>query len=473
MTSEYISSIESITPTRTRFVEECSLPGESRGEGAHPSHGSGLQLSRDRFLLLFSTRGWRGVDDDHSVVYQLRRDRWDGEIVKEGFVSQTNTDWVPPRIDRVCSRQHGHVTGFGVPLGALINGQRVPHENHFAIMWRQVGRILDPTTGFLHENAHDPELWEKSSDAHWRQFRLNAAGTDLEWLNEPCALRRVGHEGDPCAIPDRPDIANMIKGFVPAVAANDDCSGWVDVNSVGYVGGATRGGYMPGTSLVTALYSLDSASGLYQWKSAGPVSARGKNEGSIARWRGQFVLMARQCGKASAEEIRTGTFHHHVNYFLTDDPVGEFPDFQPALDQPSWSPRTLFEGPDGGLWKLGGCRTHSPYAEERNPAFVSVIDPEKQFRVVAAQTICDAVETNPSIPAPWVDFPKLLPHTGGPEQWVIYRVRSNRLPNFKAAGESVPASAATPEELAAAGIYASRIQYHEPQPARWNFDVLA
>jgi hypothetical protein len=265
----------------------------------------------------------------------------------------------------------------------------------------------------------------------------------------------------------------MIKGFVPAVAASDDCSEWVDVNSVGYKGGASPGGYGPGTSLMTALYSFDPASCLYQWKSAGPVSARGKNEGSIARWRGKFVLIARQCGRASAEEIRTGTFRHFVNYFLTDDPVGEFPDFQPALDQPSWSPRTLFEGPDGGLWKLGGSRTHSPYAEERNPAFVSVIDPEKQFRVAAAQTICDAVETNPSIPAPWVDFPKLLPHTGGREQWVIYRVRSNRLPNFKAAGEAVPASAATPEELAAAGIYASRIQYHEAQPARWNFDVFA
>ncbi|MEI6493266.1 MAG: hypothetical protein WCO94_12015, partial [Verrucomicrobiota bacterium] len=108
MTSESVRPIESITPTQIRFVDECSLPGESRREGAHPAHGSGLQLSKDRFLLLFSTRGWRGVDDDLSVVYQLRRDRWDGDIIKEGFISQTSTEWVPPRIDRVCARQHGH-----------------------------------------------------------------------------------------------------------------------------------------------------------------------------------------------------------------------------------------------------------------------------------------------------------------------------------------------------------------------------
>ena len=471
MTRESVRSIESVTPTQVRFLEDCSLPGESQQEGAHPAHGSGLQLSKDRFLLLFSTRGWRGVDDDLSVVYQLRRDRWDGEIIKEGFISQTSMEWVPPRIDRVCARQHGHITGFGVPLGALINGRRVPHENHFVAMWRQVGRLLDPATGFLHENAHDPEVWEKSADAPWRQFRLNDPGTDLEWLSDARPLRQVGHEDDPCAIPDRPDIANMIKGFVPAVPANDDCTAWVDINSVGYKGGATREGYMPGTSLMSALYSYDQASGLYQWKTAGPVSQRGQNEGSIARWRGKFVFMGRQCGRASAEEIRTGNFRHHVTYFLTDDPVGEFPDFQPALDQPSWSPRTLFEGPDGGLWKLGGCRAQSPYAEERNPAYVSVLDPENQFRVMDVQTICDAVQTNPEIPSPWVDFPKLLPHTGGREQWVIYRVRTNRLPVLNANGEAEPAAAATPDEMAAAGIYASRIRYREAQPAIWSFDV--
>jgi len=87
------------------------------------------------------------------------------------------------------------------------------------------------------------------------------------------------------------------------------------------------------------------------------------------------------------------------------------------------------------------------------------------------QTICDAVQTNPEIPSPWVDFPKLLPHTGGHEQWVIYRVRTNRLPVLNATGEAEPASAATPEEMAAAGIYASRIRYREAQPALWSFDV--
>src|SRR4051812_41485191 len=65
--------IESIEPLGL-LVRECTLPGETRRDDVVPRHANALQLSATRWLVLYSTHGYRGVDDERSIVYQVRSD---------------------------------------------------------------------------------------------------------------------------------------------------------------------------------------------------------------------------------------------------------------------------------------------------------------------------------------------------------------------------------------------------------------
>jgi len=47
-----------------KFIDDTRVPGERRQDGIAPAHGNGVQLSRNRFLTLVSTLGFRGVDDN-------------------------------------------------------------------------------------------------------------------------------------------------------------------------------------------------------------------------------------------------------------------------------------------------------------------------------------------------------------------------------------------------------------------------
>jgi len=47
-----------------------------------------LQLSSARWLVIYSTHGYRGVDDERSIIYQVRRDAPDGAVLKEGFLAR-------------------------------------------------------------------------------------------------------------------------------------------------------------------------------------------------------------------------------------------------------------------------------------------------------------------------------------------------------------------------------------------------
>jgi len=463
------------------YIGECGLPGETRADEVQPSHSAGMQLARDRFLILYSTRGYRGVDDDLSIVYQLRSDRWDGPIVKEGFVSQTLNDWDPLKEGARHVKQHGHVTGFGVPKGALIGGKRVPHENIFVVMWRQVARARHPETGWLEEVHVRPDLWEKTSEACWRHFRLNDSADDIAWLTEAVPMRLPGQGAE--FLKGRPDVAGMIKGFVPAVPMDDSCEVWIDLNSACRVGGASRGA-SKGRGVLPGIYRFNRQTSRYEWTEAGPLSDWGFYEASVARHGKQFVYMARASGTKPPLPEAAGPYTNHIHYHLTENPLEPQLDFQPAFDQPSNGPRTFFTGADGGFWKLGGSVSQSPYAEERNPIYMMRVLPEENFRTGECHVILDGEAENPGIPPPvWLDFPKLLPHTGGTEQWMLFRVRGIGLKyspemyeidlQLRGRGERRPGvpfvRMLTEEEFRNGGIYAAKVHYREPQPATWEF----
>jgi len=57
------------------------------------------------------------VGDDLSIVYQLRTVRWDGPIVKEGFVARPLTDWDPLEEGARHVKQHGHESARDLQVG--------------------------------------------------------------------------------------------------------------------------------------------------------------------------------------------------------------------------------------------------------------------------------------------------------------------------------------------------------------------
>src|SRR5207244_13056432 len=77
------------------FIRECTLPGETRRDDVVPRHANAIQLSSARWLVIYSTHGYRGVDDERSIVYQVRRDAPDGAVLKEGFVARGQANWLP------------------------------------------------------------------------------------------------------------------------------------------------------------------------------------------------------------------------------------------------------------------------------------------------------------------------------------------------------------------------------------------
>src|SRR2546430_2031667 len=118
------------------YIHECTLPGETRHDDVVPRHANAIQLGRARWLVIYSTHGYRGVDDERSIVYQVRRDAPDGEVLKEGFLARGQPNWLPPGVKpppegKSYYKQHGHMVAFGVPKGALIGGKPAPNANLF------------------------------------------------------------------------------------------------------------------------------------------------------------------------------------------------------------------------------------------------------------------------------------------------------------------------------------------------------
>ena len=105
------------------LVSACSIEGERREDDVFPAHPNGIRLSRTRFLLLYATRGFRGTDEDRSIIYQVRADSFEGQVLKEGILARASDHWIPFDDGQSYHLDNGHPVAFGVPKGALIHGK--------------------------------------------------------------------------------------------------------------------------------------------------------------------------------------------------------------------------------------------------------------------------------------------------------------------------------------------------------------
>lgn len=132
------------------LIRECPFPGEDRASQTVPAHPNGIQLSVDRWLILYATRKFRGTDDDTSIVYQVRGGTPYGEVLSERLLARSTDAWDPDGSGRNrYVKQHGHPVAFGVPRGALIGGRPAPNANLFVLKWRMKARVIDRDRNFL------------------------------------------------------------------------------------------------------------------------------------------------------------------------------------------------------------------------------------------------------------------------------------------------------------------------------------
>ena len=343
---------------RGKLIHECTLPGETRADDVFPAHPNAIQVSARRFLHVYATRTYRGGDDDLSIVYQLRDGAYDGPVLAEGILAKSVNDWDPFDDGSAYVRQHGHPVAFGVPRGALIQGQPAPNANRFVAKWRVCARIVDPATGFLVSSRSHPDLSERTQGVEWVQLRLNDAEDDMEIVQLAQPLRQRGYEGGDAFCSAA--VLTMNQSFVQAVPFNADASEWADVN------------HFDGGRLAALKYRYNPQRGVYEWVEMGPLIEEQLFEASLARYRGSWVISGRPHGGGA------------IGWFRTADPFGAAsPSARPTSPVNS-SPLTAYTYADGVLRVLTGDSTISPYGLNRNPLYLWDIDPEQRLCGVEA-----------------------------------------------------------------------------------------
>ncbi len=428
--------------TSTMFLRESTLAGETRADGVFPAHPNGIQLSRDRWLILYTTRGLRGIDDDRSIVWQLRRDSPDGAVVKEGFFARALDD------GQKFFKQHGHPVAFGVPLGAFIDGKPAPHANVFVAKWRTRSVRMDPATGKLVSDENS----RVGQGVEWTQFRLNERADDIEVLQPAAPLRQKGFErGDAFCSAERSGWMNQT--YVQAVPLNRDATEWADCN------------HFAGERVAALRYRFNAASRRYEWVETGPYlfdAAGGVWEASVARWKDDFIVATRLTGTKKTRTGKGGGLRgdEGVGWLRANDL------FQPRGAQIVYAhspgcqrPRTAYVCGDGCLRLFAGEAKSSPTRNPRDPICCWDVDPEKGFRATNRRVVFGSKEA--SLPMrkqtrPMIDFCKVFAPQGR-SQFILHRVTSYT--------DSYPPTA---EEFGWFGIYAARLEFDAPAAA-WDF----
>jgi hypothetical protein len=435
---------------RGRFIEECTLPGETRRDDVVPRHANAIQLSADRWLVIYSTHGYRGVDDERSIVYQVRAAGPDGRLLKEGFLARTSDDWQPAGVPAAPAghayvKQHGHMVAFGVPRGALLAGQLAASANCFAAMWRVLGRPLNVAEKRLDKTAEDSALFHGTIGIEWCQFRLNEAGDDLELTQPVRPFRQQGFENGETFC-EHSDAGWINQSFCPPVAANDAKTEWAVAD------------HFANRRVAAVQLRFNPASKLYEWVKTGPFIGDAKTpvwEASLLRTDREWILAARSNGK--------------VAWARSKDPFQGWS--EPAQsDEPSVNaPLTAFQCADGLVRLFTGDRAASPQQYDRDPLYCWEVQTQPRFVASNRRVVFDSREAKlpirPEVRSK-VDFCELFP-LHGQRQLVVFGVstRGYNFPYEKTSG--IPAIMQAEKD--AAGIYYATLTYAQALPEVWHF----
>ena len=438
-----------------KLIDQCSLAGETREDGFFPGHINAAQLSKDRFLLVYTTRGWRGSDDNTSVIYQIRDGAYDGPMVREGRLAESIGDW-EPRDDGVSFvKSHLHPLVFGVPKGARIGGKTPQHAGLFTFMWHRYARHIDPDTGFMPGGEDFEDLksaFDATTLAEWTQLRLNEKEDDFDVVQPVKGLRQKGYESGYAFCEE--DVRLLILTFTPPVPYNRDGTEWI---------GSTTASTSSFRRLACLKFTYSTEKDRYEWTKTSPLSADGLFESSVLPYRGSWIVSSRVW--ANWDEPMGGP----VAWMRTDNPFEEIPDPTLPQEPKSRAPSPVFRCADGQVRVLTNDRNLSPYKEHiRNPLYIYDIDVEAGFTPEEHRVVFDSVERGlpiRDVSRPVVDQGKVFPHVGGKSQFTAHRVRTGSLYNPQNTGVVINEA-----EKEASGIYYSIINYDREYPSQWAFE---
>ncbi|MDP7248985.1 MAG: hypothetical protein QGF00_05245 [Planctomycetota bacterium] len=427
------------------LIYEASPAGETRAEDVVPAHPNGIQISRNRWLLVYATRGFRGSDDDLSTLCQLRAETPDGPLLTEVVLGKTTNEWDPDGAGARLVKQCGHPVAFGVPKGALVRGNAASNANVICVMWRASSRMLDREKNYLlHQSEMDgPRILR----VEWVQLRLNDAEDDIEILVPPRRLRQVGYE-DGDAFCRHEQATDMNQSFVQPVPFNDDATEWIITEHFG-------------NRLVPIKLKFDEKAGHYEWTETGPFLN--------AEDAPLFEASTLQFGDDWCISGRTRWGQPGIGWFRTNDPFGEPTALTVAEDVKTQSPHTAYMCPDGVVRVCTNDRSVSPYNVGRCPLYIWDLDPDDGFSASNRRVIFDSIAAGlPFLPedSPTMDMCKLLPHAGGRTGYLVHRVRNSSAHHPSRVAKNL----ITPEAKAATGIYWAQVEYAEEYPGRWVFE---
>lgn len=438
--SGQLVSIES----KGMLIPACTLSGETRADDVAPGNGACARASRNRWIIVYQTRSWRGVDDERSIVYQVRKDAPDGPVLKEGFLAQSINDWDPLGDGSKVVRQHGHPVIFGVPRGALIDGKPAPNGNLFVVKWRVIAIGYDPVLKKIHHD-NTAALGQKTQGVQWTQIRLNDEENDIAVVQPTRAFRQKGFETGDAVCSAKAGFMN--QAFVPAVPFNHACTEWADVNH-----------FVDQGEIAPLKIAYNAAAGLYEFVETGPLTGGPKQhlmEASLARQAGRWIVAARSGGMSFAQ---------------TDDPFKNLPKLTAYTDINTNSPLTVYTCADGVVRIFTNDFKLSPYHGGRNPLYAwDVTVKPDGFAFGNRQVIFDTFKEGLKFRSevqPRVDFGTVFPPVGK-TQIVAYRV-SPRAYNFPyETRKGIPAIDSDEKPLC--GLYYSVLTYRAVQPEPWTF----
>lgn len=416
----------------------CPLPGETRTDGVYPGHFNGIQVGRDRFLMVYATRGFRGVDEDRSIVYQLRAGGYDGPVIREGFVARAADDWDVLGDGVKHPRYYGSPVVFGVPRGAVSDGKPAASGNCFAIMARCNPRQLRNDGTLMSVPAADPKFFASLHTA-WGQYRLNDAEDDLEVVMPWQPLVPRGGESYRDALGADAETFNV--PMVEPVPLDESFTRWAMCINVGC---------LKQERLRMVMLTWDPASGRYAWTQTGPEFGAGLTEACVLPWGGDWLIAARAHGRP------------HAAWFRTQDLLGGMPEPVYPEHPRLVGPHTMYRRVDGAVVVFGAPIDVDEGA--RNPLCMWELDPDNGFACNEPTVVCNVREKGLLDSLPHAEMAKLLPHTGGDTQLIVHRVRTRYTRDATRLGRVI-----RPDEMTVCGQYYARIQYDRAYPARWRF----
>lgn len=438
------------------YVLDAKLPGRTKAEGFMPSHTTCVQASKNRYLIVFATRGFCGIDDERDVVYQLRADSPDGPILQNKFLAKNLDHWQPANLKHPCMKILGTPIIFGVPKGAHQNNQPLPQQNVFVIKWYTYGKVVEDKKVLI-----DEDLTASTMHIEWLQCRLNEAEDDIEIISPISAMRQKGYEvgGLGENFCEQPNVKFMNHAMVPPVPFNAAADQWVEVD------------HFNGSHLAAVRYAFNKDTGLYEWVQMGPLLAGRHTEACICR----IESFDQKPEDQPAQEprwiisARAFTGGGQTAWWRMCDP---FAPWQAAVyaNPATWGPRTAFRCADDVVRIFSGSIAESPYGEKRNPLFCWDVN-TSDFSLSNRQAVFDFYERGfytqgderlADSQGPMAGFTKICPHQGR-KQLLTHRVT-------KAGGAADYGSTTNAAELERFGSYMSEFTYDkEPAPA-WQFE---